>query len=44
MTALADMGIETFELDVTSVSSIQSAKSTLEELLNGRLDILVNNS
>ncbi|KAH8826953.1 hypothetical protein DL96DRAFT_1604976 [Flagelloscypha sp. PMI_526] len=42
--ALADKGIETLALDVTSSSSIQEAKVELQKRLNGKLNILVNNA
>ncbi|KAH8810852.1 hypothetical protein F5884DRAFT_819355 [Xylogone sp. PMI_703] len=41
---LNDMGIEVFELDVTSDPSTASAVETLTALTGGKLDFLVNNS
>jgi 1-acylglycerone phosphate reductase len=41
---LKDMGITTFELDVTSPDSIRNAVSFIEKETEGRLDFLVNNA
>lgn len=41
---LADLGIETLQLDVTSDESVQSARDKVKELNGGTLDILVNNA
>jgi NADP-dependent 3-hydroxy acid dehydrogenase YdfG len=41
---LKDMGITTFELDVTSSDSIGNAVSFVGEEAEGRLDFLVNNA
>jgi 1-acylglycerone phosphate reductase len=41
---LKDMGITTFELDVTSSDSIKNAVSFIEKETEGRLDFLVNNA
>jgi 1-acylglycerone phosphate reductase len=41
---LKDMGITTFELDVTSPDSIRNAISFVEKETEGRSDFLVNNA
>ncbi|KAI0129165.1 short-chain dehydrogenase/reductase [Xylariales sp. AK1849] len=41
---LADMGMETVPMDVTSQDSIDSALSFVSKLTHGRLDILINNA
>jgi NADP-dependent 3-hydroxy acid dehydrogenase YdfG len=41
---LKDMGITTFELDVTSPDSIRNGVSFVEKETEGRLDFLVNNA
>lgn len=38
------LGIETVTLDVASEESIRSARDEVSRLLNGKLDILVNNA
>lgn len=42
MTSLTTSGITTFELDVTSPSSITSLASEISALTNGHLDMLIN--
>ena len=44
MEKLAAAGIETFEMDVTEVKSIEKVKGEVEELTGGTLDMLVNNA
>ncbi|KZT35301.1 NAD(P)-binding protein [Sistotremastrum suecicum HHB10207 ss-3] len=44
MIKLAELGIETFSLDVTNKESIQAVKTKISGLTGGRLDILVNNA
>lgn len=44
MVKLAELGIETFALDVTNKDSIQAVKRKIAGLTGGRLDILVNNA
>ncbi|KAL8991570.1 MAG: hypothetical protein Q9169_007836 [Polycauliona sp. 2 TL-2023] len=41
---LADAGIETLELEVTSETSINACKEVVAERTGGRLDYLVNNA
>ena len=41
---LADRGIETFSLDVTSLKDIRQIRETIDRLTGGKLDILVNNA
>ena len=41
---LADQGIETFALDVTSLDDIKRVRETITGLTGGTLDILVNNA
>lgn len=41
---LADRGIETFSLDVTSLKDIRQIRETIGRLTGGKLDILVNNA
>ncbi|KAF2752902.1 NAD(P)-binding protein [Pseudovirgaria hyperparasitica] len=41
---LADLGIETFSLEVHKPASIKSLKLQVDALTNGRLDYLVNNA
>jgi 1-acylglycerone phosphate reductase len=41
---LADRGIETFSLDVTSLKDIRQIRETIYGLTGGKLDILVNNA
>lgn len=41
---LAALGIETFELDVTSVKSIESGVECVKSATSGKLDILINNA
>lgn len=41
---LAARGIETFPLDVTSLADIQQIYRKIDELTDGKLDILVNNA
>lgn len=38
------MGLSILALDVTSKQSIDECKSNVEQLTEGRLDILVNNA
>jgi len=38
------MGMSTLALDVTNSESIVSAKTEVEQLTGGKLDILVNNA
>lgn len=42
--ALAALGIETIELDVTIAESIAAAKALVAGMTGGRLDVLVNNA
>ena len=44
MEALRTAGIETFELDVTKSDDIAAARTRVEQLTGGKLDILVNNA
>ncbi len=44
ITDLADRGIETFPLEVTSESSIKALLDAISTATNGSLDILVNNA
>ncbi|KAI0444703.1 short-chain dehydrogenase/reductase [Xylaria telfairii] len=41
---LATLGIETFEMNVTSGSSVESGVARVREATGGRLDILINNA
>lgn len=41
---LVARGIETFQLDVTSLEDIRRIRETIHGLTGGRLDILVNNA
>ncbi|KAI8952427.1 short-chain dehydrogenase/reductase [Xylaria longipes] len=41
---LATLGIETFEMDVTSKSSIESGVARVGEATGGKLDIVINNA
>jgi 1-acylglycerone phosphate reductase len=38
------LGLETVHLDVTDEESIKAARDRVNELTNGKLDILVNNA
>lgn len=44
MKDLAELGMATLPLDVTSTDSIEACKKAVSELTGGRLDILVNNA
>ncbi|KAI0389483.1 short-chain dehydrogenase/reductase [Xylariaceae sp. FL0594] len=44
LTGLAELGMDVFELDVTSASSIDEAVSRVSEVTGGKLDVLVNNA
>ena len=44
MTELSALGIQTYELDVTDENAIHHLKDVLEDVLDGTLDILVNNA
>ena len=44
MRALEELGITTFELDVTSIESIRKVRDQVSQLTGGRLDILINNA
>lgn len=44
MHALREVGLETFELDVTKAESIALAYAQVERLTGGKLDVLVNNA
>ncbi|KAJ3766102.1 hypothetical protein FB446DRAFT_414477 [Lentinula raphanica] len=44
MRALEELGITTFELDVTSIESIRKVHDQVSQLTGGRLDILINNA
>jgi NAD(P)-dependent dehydrogenase (short-subunit alcohol dehydrogenase family) len=41
---LRTLGIETIQLDVTDLSGIRSARDHVSQLIEGKLDILVNNA
>ncbi|KAJ2975843.1 hypothetical protein NUW58_g8246 [Xylaria curta] len=41
---LAALGIETFEMDVTSKPSIESAVTRMKKTTGGKLDLLINNA
>ncbi|KAK6078655.1 short chain dehydrogenase [Seiridium cupressi] len=44
MKALADLGIDTLVMDVSSQPQIDTAVETVREAAGGRLDILINNA
>lgn len=44
MVVLSDLGIECYELDVTDENAITRLKNVLVNVLDGKLDILVNNA
>ena len=44
LTELEQLGMETVQLDVTDLASIQNARDKVEQLTGGKLDILVNNA
>jgi len=44
MTALVENGVETLEMDVTSVDSLNGVKEEIEKRTGGTLDVLVNNA
>ncbi|KAI0401421.1 short-chain dehydrogenase/reductase [Xylaria palmicola] len=44
LTNLAALGLETFEMDVTSRSSIESGVAHVRQATGGKLDILINNA
>jgi 1-acylglycerone phosphate reductase len=44
LSELASMGMSAIKLDVTSKESIETAKTEVEQLTGGRLDILINNA
>lgn len=44
MVVLSDLGIECYELDVTDENAIARLKNVLVNVLDGKLDILVNNA
>ncbi|KAJ7146208.1 NAD(P)-binding protein [Mycena epipterygia] len=41
---LATLGLETFELDVTKIESVQAGRDRVAAMTGGKLDILVNNA
>lgn len=44
MVELSDLGLECYELDVTDENAIFRLKNVLVNVLDGKLDILVNNA
>lgn len=44
LATLADRGIETFPLDVTSLKDIRRIREVIDGLTGGKLDILINNA
>jgi len=41
---LSELGIETFQLDVTDLTSVRTCRDQIREITGGKLDILVNNA
>ena len=44
MKELVELGLTVLPLDVTSKESIAACKAQVEQLSNGKLDILINNA
>ena len=44
MNGLSELGIETFQLDVTDLASVRTCRDQIREIVGGKLDILVNNA